>query len=165
MFRIFKKKEKKPKPVTIYGRYDGSHPDFPTPVLAASLTCDETGVTLSFDKGGWSPVKHFKWEDLDGFDFNTNSGRDLTDSRVSATRVVAFGVVGAMAKKKTYEDYFLVHNVLYTKSGNIDLILERVSKITGDASKTAAGLDRTANFNKSSKFKKLTVNYMSSQKP
>ena len=49
----------------------------------------------------------------------------LQISRVSATRVVAFGVVGAMAKKKTYEDYFLVHNVLYTKSGNIDLILER----------------------------------------
>lgn len=161
MFGLFKKKTKKLQPIIIYGEYSGSHPDFPNSVLHASLKCDENGVDLNFNKGAWEVAKRFEYSEIEGFNFDFGSDSTLKDSRVSTARVVTFGVAGAMAKKKTYEDSFFVHNILYTKNGNIELLLERTNKVTSDISKTAANLELLSCQRNSAKFKKFVLDKLS----
>jgi hypothetical protein len=49
-FGLFKN-NKEPKPITITGKYEGSHPKFSHSVFNANPKCDEDGVDLSFNKG------------------------------------------------------------------------------------------------------------------
>ena len=102
MFSLFKK-DKTPKPITIIGKYEGSHPELPGSVLNASLRCDEHGVDLSFNKGQWALARHFDWSEIEGFDFDFGNERRVSGKETSAARVVAFGLAGASVKTKKYD--------------------------------------------------------------
>lgn len=56
-FGLFKN-NKEPKPITIIGKYEGSHPEFSHSAFNASLKCDEDSVDLSFNKGPRVFTKH-----------------------------------------------------------------------------------------------------------
>lgn len=156
MFNLFKK-DKTPKPITIIGKYEGSHPEIPNSVLNASLRCDEHGVDLSFNKGQWALARHFDWSEIEGFDFDFGNERRVSGKETSAARVVAFGLAGAAVKKKKYDSGFYVQNVLYTKSGNVELILEKHYTNTGDMATTATNLESMSHTSKSTKFKKYVL--------
>ena len=49
-FGLFKN-NKEPKPITIIGKYEGSHPKFSHSVFNANPKYDEDSVDLSFNKG------------------------------------------------------------------------------------------------------------------
>lgn len=90
MFGLLKK-NKTPKPITIIGKYEGSHPELPNSVLNASFRCDEHGVDLSFNKGQWALARHFDWSEIEGFDFDFGNERRVSGKETSAARAVAFG--------------------------------------------------------------------------
>ena len=56
-FGLFKN-NKEPKPITIIGKYEGSHPKFSHSVFNTNPKCDEDGVDLSFNKGRRFLAKH-----------------------------------------------------------------------------------------------------------
>lgn len=162
MFGLFKK-NKAPKPITIIGKYEGCHPEFPDSVLNASLKCDEDGVDLSFNKGQWTLAKHFNWSEIEGFDFDFGNERRVSGKETSAARVVAFGLAGAAVKKKKYDSGFYIQNILYTKSGNVELVLEKHYSNTGDMATTATSLESMSHTSKSTKFKKYVLARLDSE--
>lgn len=160
MFGLLKK-DKTPKPITIIGKYEGSHPELPNSVLNASLRCDEHGVDLSFNKGQWALARHFDWSEIEGFDFGNE--RCVSSKETSAARVVAFGLAGAAVKKKKYDSGFYIQNILYTKSGNVELVLEKHYTNTGDMATTATNLESMSHTSKSTKFKKYIISKLNSE--
>lgn len=89
--------------------------------------------------------------------------RRVSGKETSAARVVAFGLAGAAVKKKKYDSGFYIQNILYTKSGNVELVLEKRYTNTGDMATTATSLESMSHTSKSTKFKKCVLSKLNSE--
>lgn len=110
---LFGKKKREAK---ITGDYFGGHPDI-RGSKHLKLTATESGVVISEKKNA---IFTLPWEYITGFSYdvvdNTRSG-----SRVSATRVAAFGVIGLAARKEKTSVNVKMVSVLSTTGGDIQI--------------------------------------------
>lgn len=155
MFRLNQKQENS---VTVNGKYTGSLNILPEQVIKASLRATAEGVDLIFDKGLEKVAKHFDWEEVEGFDFNSKNSKS-SHRETSVSRTVAFGLAGYAAKKKKSDISFGLIMILYTTSGNIELVAGRSYQNLGDIGTTAAGIEQLTLKSKCKKFKKFIIRH------
>lgn len=164
MFNLFSKSAKPIKPKTISGEYTGSHPELPNSFLKSELVASETGIDLYSVIGKEKNLeKHFDWSEIKGFDNQTSNSQREVSSRITATRAVAFGVASAAMKKKKFDTVFSIRNLLYTTTGNIEIILEKIYENQGGTMSDLASLEANSQIMLSNKFKKIINKKISEQ--
>lgn len=102
----------KPKTAKIKGEYFGSHPDL-TGHHKVELIASDSGIEVREKK---TVLLNIKWDDVNFFDYGIEDNT-RSDSRTSATRVAAFGALGAVAKKSQTVVNVKLTSVLALKSG------------------------------------------------
>jgi hypothetical protein len=89
-------------PTINYVKYLGGHPDREQPVQSAgTVTVDVEGIRFKV----FRELLVIRWSEIDAI---AVEGTEQVDRRVSGGRVVAFGVLGAMAKKGSKTSYLVV---------------------------------------------------------
>jgi hypothetical protein len=95
------------KKILVVGDYLGGHPAHEKPAKNTIATLSDEGVTL---RRGFSALAKFTWSEVTAIEAE---GPEQVEKRVTATRLLAFGVF-AFAAKKTAKKAYLV---ITTKDG------------------------------------------------
>lgn len=125
-------------------KYYGEHPDFTEPWTGNSINFLDDGIYLNEPHGKWDTTqkwtldhKLFNWSEVKSFECGFLDESNSSSSRITATRLIAFGVFALAAQKQKSSSSGTIAYIIHTNRG--DYIVSRGFGFTSKSG-SAAGL-------------------------
>ncbi|MFZ2560346.1 MAG: hypothetical protein WAW91_01810 [Candidatus Nanoperiomorbaceae bacterium] len=106
-------------------KYYGDCPGFPDPWTGNSINFLDEGIYINEPRGKWDTSqrwtldhKLFAWNEVKSFEFGFVDESNNSSSRITATRLIAFGFFALAAKKQTSSSTGTIAYIIHTNRGD-----------------------------------------------